>query len=71
MAGRLRARMALVASPVLFGTSAILFAAWMFSSIRQGGTMAGYARDLGVIASIAGLLAIGAAAVVWRMRGRR
>jgi hypothetical protein len=71
MAGRSRVRVALVATFAVFGVVAILFAAWMFSSIRQGGTMAGYARDLGVIASIAGLLAFGVAIVGWRMRGRR
>jgi len=65
MAGRSRARSWLAAVVAIFGIVALLFAAWMFSAVSQGGMMAGYARDLGNASLMVGVVALVVAIVIW------
>lgn len=48
------------------GVFALVNAIRLFWAIQQGGLMAGMARDLGIGATVAGLLLVGAAVLLWR-----
>lgn len=65
-AHRSRVRTAIVVAVAAAGVFALVNAIRAFLAIQQGGLMAGFGRDLGIGASLVGLLLVGTALLLWR-----